>query len=301
MDGSRATYGICPAGTASLSVTPYGLAITASPVQIAQQLAITGLPINSGEILMGQQTAVHVAPGANTQFTFPVIRPGYIIKAHVTDITGTTNITLGFIDVQWFDQPTNIIVSHQGWGAFAGAPNTHNIIGSGPTAGTEVIVTLFNDSGADTISFDIFLYGTSVVPTRHDWRTDDQTAAYTISGVQTFQSSGSGFSNEPADALGMVFSNGVGAGGSETFAIGLFNGKVRLWGNTSSGTSDMAWEVHDNANWFASLNIVANGKSDSNGNIDTEFSLDRVQRTIKITNNNAAAKNLAITLTIEDY
>lgn len=254
-----------------------------------------GAPVVHGETIVINDSAV-ISGGGGFHSTPTVLfsRPGYQVGLVLQNQAVGGGAMPVAVDMTWTDSVTSQVVAHQQWQAAAASrTNSHTIIGQGPTGGDQVAVRITNNGTAgQNLSASILVAETSVAYGEHDWRTDD-------GGGMLLAGFGSIASAMNDNALAAQPAVSVGAGVLDTFALPLFSGGAHLFINTASLTTDLLWNVSTIAGTVnAAAIVIAQGASDSSGNVSQDIWMPRAQCTLSVKNNNAAAKNVIAAMTV---
>jgi hypothetical protein len=308
----RQLFAFCPTASVALTLAPNGTNISPSPAQVAQQLntlglakdtsvnalpgtiSTTGVPLLNNTALLDNTNAVITAgnsvvlPSSITEYS--VTQPGYevLIACH-----STAEAYLQVL-MTWFDIVSGLVVSSQSWwlspGPAAGSINRY--IGTGPTHGNQLQVTLAAVTG--TVTVDNFtIEQNSRIYARDDWRSTQ------FNGAVTYFSP---LVNPISLVLGHFGPGSVGAGVSLNRLLPLFAGKIRLHAGTNSHAADLNVIITNVADQTpAGSAVLYQESSNANGFLDTETSLPRSNCQIALVNNNAGAQNLQFLIVIEEY
>lgn len=288
LNARRGLYAFCPTASISVTIVPGGTYISPSPAQIAAQIAASGV------FSLGNSTLQYF-PG----FNIPVV-VGTPLNSGSIPTNGTgydfaifpSSTANAFFKVEfaWFAGGT--LVADQVWWILPGIANSHQIIGTGPSAGTtlQIIMTAFVANIGITVAF----FNNSRNYTRHDWRSVSWSTSNVAGTIQP--------NDAPSLMLFQLPNTSFNAGVTNTYLLPLFAGRVRAFGQTTSATTDMTVACNNLADQTSTgNNPFWKGRSDATGTINQEFSLPRSQSDFTITNQNAAAKSLEMALIAEEY
>jgi hypothetical protein len=301
VDGSSDIWALTQAGTAIVNPVPGGTGWQPSPAQaaaqilasglplaIAQQIALSGVPLRtlSGQVVTANAVVI-LAGNNNAAGPFTVTQPGYEIWLNPWINAGTPN---GVLTVQllWIDSVSGQPVraeTHDIWPA--SAQNGHILSGVGPTKGDRLTITLSNLTGGASIAVSYVVLQNSRVPARDDWRTFSGNG--TASGIVT-----AGGNIQKKNLL--IASISVPAASTMSRQIPYFNGICDVQFASSSATTDMFINIRDSG-----LTLIRQVRSDSAGNGEFRFTMPNSQCSIDLVNQNAVAKTLSAYIVIAEY
>lgn len=249
-----------------------------------------GTALQSGEVVLFNQSNLFFNAGQTRTFTAPVSSPGYIIRLHLWHSAAGGGVMPVQIVLTWVDIAMNAVMAVQEYWVFAGDLNAHHIInGSGPVAGTQLQLAITNKSTlAQNMDADIFMVQNTGYYTSHVWRTDDL-AAFTIPGYTTAHSD--------LNALILGGQAPTSQPGNSTVVqlLPLYEGQIQVAGSSGSGSTDFEIFLFPDADVTIVPNIPATviQRSDASGHVNFLTYLTRSQYSISLVNQNAAAENIS--------
>jgi hypothetical protein len=308
-------------GVASLLVLPEGSQANPSPAQIAAQInalglatlaqqitqqttiptniSVTGVPLLNLQSVLAFGVALPATAAAGTSIRFPAAGAITVNQPSFECLLGlysnTPNATFAEVIIQWFDTNSNLITQDIMW-CYPGAnlAQIHNIEIHGITKGNSVAVTVSATGNQVTVGT-INLYPCSRVIALDTFRTQGAGTFANGALTQTGFEMGSHIMGQRSVAA-------QGAGATDNTTLPLCGGKVWVFGNSSSAAADLNLQINTSTDQAPAGNhVVAQLKSDGNGNINTYIHLPQVQCNMAMTNGNAAAKNTQYQLIVAEY
>jgi hypothetical protein len=308
-------------GVASLLVLPEGSQANPSPAQIAAQInalglatlaqqitqqtviptniSTTGVPLLNLQSVLAFGVALPATAAAGSSVRFPAVgnlsvnQPSFEFVLGI--YTNTPNATFAEVNIQWFDANSNIITQDIFW-CYPGVnlANIHNIEIHGITKGNGVAITVSATSNQVTVGTLNFYPCSRVI------------------ALDTFRTQGAGtFANGALLEGGFELGSHIlaqrtvaaqGAGATDNTTVPLCSGKVWVFGNSASGVADLNLQFVTSTDQSGAGNhVVAQLKSDGNGNLNAYITLPQVQCNIGMTNGNAAAKTTQYQLIVAEY
>lgn len=273
----------------TLDVIPGGINIFEIPVSQNVLIPEQGLSLNGG---------------FSKTFKVPVSTSSYSINLTFYNSQSAVAAPTT-VDVAWQDAATGITLDHQIWKILQGAnaANPHTIIGKGPTAGNQLVISVSNDLLATTMTATISLLETTNTYTTHDWRTDSSpTSRFSIAGFV-----GASINHDSlAGILGQLINSPITANNTNVYLLPLYSGIVNVWGLiTTAAGNPFAIYIKNEADSFAtalgSALMSLPGPEYLPGGTSQQLAgnviFPRAQCSLRIDNNTAAAANLYAGLT----
>jgi hypothetical protein len=262
---------------------------------LAQFVSLTGVPLLAGlNPVLTVTPGTTVANGVTARFpaagTLAVNQIGYEIVLSL-ESAGATCIAQ--IVLSWLDA-AGTVVENDIWYTYTGtAGSPHVVYGQGPTNGTQFFIQVQAFTAGLTIDT-LNLYENSRIYNYSDWRS--RLIPGLANGGQTVA---------PASPRTLILGArklaAQGAGATDNCNFCLYAGKVRLYGNTASHTTDLSLSLTDTTNQETTDQLFGQYFSDAHGNIAAELTLPRAQCVISMTNNNAGAQQTQWKMLIEEY
>lgn len=246
----------------------------------------------SAQPLAQAVTAELAAGQASATQTYQVTQLGYELAFHLTAAAGGTGPDYATLLMVWMDSASGIPLWEKGYTIAAG-PNgePHRVTASGPAR-------------ADTLQITV---------TARSTNPDEVTSQYTV--LQTSRSYSRDRtrtrSTNDANYLGLISGNYVieagnllntspnlgAAGGVATRVISFWDGQAFIKARTFSGAADLSVSVQDTTGLQSADTSVFHGQSDSGGYLSSSFYLPSLQCVLVLTNGNAAAQQVAASVT----
>lgn len=189
----------------------------ATPQAHATAIAATGVPLLSLPGTMLASTAINIAGGGTqTIANLPITQLGYEIEL-LLQIPNTA--TIPFLDVvlKWTDATGNNTVARERWMLSCGSAVNYDYIGTGPTKGSILKITLNNQDPAQTITGSLIVLSNSRIYQRDRW------IANQTQSVPTFTAT----TGDPLrEILGQIEGISVAAGTTATRLFPCYHGDV---------------------------------------------------------------------------
>jgi len=220
--GNIDIWGISAVGTLVIDVQSDALVWAPSPAQIAQQISQLSTQLaNTGNTTIPANSTVVLG-------TFNVTLPGYDVS-----IQSVWNAGIGIganlrVYMQWQDAATGIVYDNQEWQIAAAQNGTTpiNTIGSGPTQGNQVKVSVRNTSNTVGATIDFSLLQNSRTYTRDLWQWSNISQIAVPGFVMAIETVNTGILGDTgliAEQSGTT----IAANSFTTFLGGLYAGRVR--------------------------------------------------------------------------
>lgn len=253
----------------------------------ATAIAGTGVPLLTKSTLIKNQTAISQNPGtSNTSATFSMPQIGYEI---ILTIYATGNfLSFYSLTMTWLDSASGQQTGQETYNFVPGTGpgvNSHQIFGSGPTKGDQLVITSAVSSN-------------SSVAVTHAYTVLNNSRIYAEDNWVTTQFNSAGVTGAATDSTGglLAASNfsvpGASVGASRLMPF--FNGVVSLYATTASGTSDLDVQLTTFADPLAvggSSPVIFEQVTNANGFMyQSQVPLPASQCQVNFTNKNAAAK-----------
>lgn len=258
----------------------------------ARQISVQGVPLIPSPVLLASQSRTAIANGTSLQSpTLTVGQVGY--ELYVALDTAAVTAAGVSVDLKWSDSVYGVVtIADETWWVLPGtAAISHNVCIKGPSKGDTLNVTITNNTGA-TVNAGYAIITNSRVLTRDDGRTVQTVGALVANG----------FTSALYDLESNLVANAnpvnVSIGGSTTRLLPLYSGQCAVHFETASGTSDMELAIAlqaDTSNAYVFTKIY-DGFTDSHGNGYAIVNLPRSQCVMTLTNHNAAAKTLSVSI-----
>jgi hypothetical protein len=249
-----------------------------------------GVPLLNLDQQVTQQTTL-VVGSTTTLGPFSIDQPSYVgALSFVNGAAGGASLT---IFLNWTDGAgNNVHVDAINLWAGTGA-SPHIVMFEGPTRGTEVSITL-TVSASSTLNFYDF-YQSSRIITKHQYRSN-QWLASNVTGTVA----GNGV---PGNVVAVCNASGLAAGGTTTFLLPMYIGRVMIYIQTSSGTSDMQCILRNAADPSAvgDQSLLLMNSTSAGIGFQNDVFLPYTQCSFSLHNGNAATKNLFAVITGTDY
>lgn len=290
IDGDRDVWAATLAGTAQLQVTKRATQWTASPAQIAAQIALSGVPLLSKSTLSTNTGATSIGGGGTQQQIGPLAmgQTGYEIFVSVTATSGLAQPFLSVL-MQWSDSATGLLVAEEQWWLAGAFPSAQQYTGTGPTKGDTLLITVTNDAPSG-MTYDIALAQNSRAYARDDWRQITNNAV---------PNNTAGNTDAPGNFLFEASPN-VAAGNTLMRIVPLYAGRVTLHADSTQpfditiGTNDQTPGII-NVNFYEGHVTAAGG-----GFLNDQLDLPRSVCGINLTNNGGSAAQIFATLVISE-
>jgi hypothetical protein len=226
--------------TAQASVMPGALTTSASPALIAEQIALSGVPLLPQDTLLGSiDSLLTVVPGNTTLYSGPVPGISYAISIDALN-NGAPTTPFMKLSLIWKNGPGGSTLAIQQWIILTTnvSPASSNtlVVGRGPTMSAQLTVIVDNYD-VNNITLDFGLWSSSRIITRHDFRS----ISNNISGSYTYDPASIGLPAWPTpvsangiNLLGTAPNLSIGAASSLARINGLYAGQAQL---NVSGTS----------------------------------------------------------------
>lgn len=217
VSGKIDLWGLTSAGTAVVQVTPGAEQPTASPAQIAAQIALSGVSLLSRPTVVAKVAATGVAASGTVTLinAAPITQTGYEI-AVTAQIPAAATVPAGDYVLTWTDSVSGQVVSTEKWRLAASSAAAQQYCGTGPTKGDTLTLAVTNLDPAQILTAAVTLTQNSRTYIRDDWR------QLTFSAVPTFTNA----SYDPARNILVSTTPAVGAGAGATRIMALYAGKV---------------------------------------------------------------------------
>lgn len=263
---------------------------------IANEVAVAGAPLLHKHVSLTGQSNLSVTSTVQTFGPFTMTQPGYQVFFSLF-MAAQQNSYLR-IEFKWFDSSSGIQIDDQTYFVVPGtdsSANLHTLVGSGPTSGNQLTVSLSLVGTAGTITvpnFLLFQNSRALLPAKHIWKTWAFANLSINGGPATFVGA------DPKGNLLGLWSVSVPAAGSLSFYPPLYTGAVTVYVLTASGTSDCQVNVNALADTvFGTGQRIAQFQTDSHGvALIQQFALPRSQVQFTMNNGNAAAKSINLVL-----
>lgn len=258
-----------------------------------------GAPLLNMHQLINQALGVNVPAGTRTTlFTTGFNQPSWEIAVNLQWLVNALtqpNVQLLF---EWIDSASGIVLWTDAWflPAAAAGGGQNVFLGKGEALGNELQLSLANNDSTETVIVSATVWQTSQPDTRQDIR---------LSWLSTFSAplfTAPDYWNPSANLLSQRQNAALApAPASDVRLVPTFAGKVQLFGNTTSGTTDLSLTINDVGEGSMTNKAVFLINSDSSGHINASLTLPRSPCTVTMTNHNAAAQSVDWALVIQDY
>lgn len=220
--GNIDIWGISAVGTIIIDVQSDALVWAPSPAQIAQQISqLSTVLLNTGNKTIAANSTVVLG-------TVNVTLPGYDVSIQsVWNAAIADGLNLRMY-MQWQDAATGIVYDNQEWqigGALHGTTPI-NIVGSGPTQGNQVVISVRNTSATVAATVNFSLLQNSRNYTRDNWQWSNFSQISVPGYTMASDSANTGITGDNL-TLGEVSGATIPAAGFTTFLCSLTSGVVR--------------------------------------------------------------------------
>jgi hypothetical protein len=235
-----------------------------------------------------------LTPGDNIITTDTEISaPSYLIGGSFQCVSGTTK-PFPLIDVFWQDSTTGVTLDQEVWTMIANlGPVTPDICqwwGRGPTKANTIIIEIDNPDPTEDLTYWLYLYQSSRVVTRSDWRSPAVFAppGYTMAPL-----------DEQALILGSAASTAIGDGDAETWLLPVYAGQVTLtWAQNASESTQILVTGQDPSvtgeqQLFNETGLTGSGQF--------TFPLPRCPATLEILNRGSASADYTWSVVAQEF
>jgi hypothetical protein len=249
---------------------------------IPGNIATTGVPLLTLSDPLIESVAETLAGGASATYdTITLTQIGYEINLSLQDNTGTsTTVPYISVDLAWYDSTTGVEVAHDTWYLLTGeedSPNT--VIGTGPTKGDELIITVKNLDPSVEQEIDITFIQNSRVYNSDVWL-----------NTGTFTTSSTAFAvASPSPSSGQLAAGdpSLAADASVTYVLPLWNGVAQL--GATIGAETVAWLIQTYTGTFpVAPEPVAGTHLGANDTYTQQFSMPRGNCLLSFANTSAS-------------
>jgi hypothetical protein len=261
-----------------------------TPQAHADRIAATGAPLihNAAGVANANVT---IAAGASTVIG-PVAVNNICIELFVSAENHTVNSCFLEARLDWTDAATGLLLARRSYKIISGASgNPHTVKIFGPVHADQVTVRFTNDpTSAGSIDLIAQVIGTSRLYTRDGFRSIlVHAGGFTLAGALP-----------EYDCLLNANPN-IGGLSGQAYALPCYAGRVYVWAHTASAGNDLRLQITDASGLVLPNTLVAfQDRSNGAGDIDDFFTLPSYQCSLSLLNDNAAAKVVGCTVTIEE-
>jgi hypothetical protein len=300
-DGSTDIYAstLTVGTTANVDVITGATDVGVSPLLIAEQINVAGVFAVNRSTVVSQQSAAQTLPvsgGAQTVISAAGIsQQGYEISFGLQNNGGGGSSPFVQIDLLWTDSATGQTVARERWYCAYAFPGPYNYMGTGPTKGDTLQLTMSNlaSAGSGTTSVVNFsLVQNSRTYPRDDWRSQATMSVPTFTSATYDQFSNVLFSTAPT----------VGGSSNTKRILPLYSGAVQI--SFVPGGTNNGHFVVNNEGGFAAGNLTAQTVYESNPGtnnaVDPIVFLPRAVCSITLFNDVAGAVTLSANGTIAE-
>ena len=197
----------------------------ATPQAHADHIFATGVPLYSKSVTVVNDVAHAVPLGGGTVTVAnlaPISQIGYEIAVTSLIAAGASTIPVLTVNMIWRDSVTNTVVGHETWNVVMGSAGNGSLhIGTGPTKGNLLTVTVANNDSAANATVTTVVNQNSRVYNRDDWRTEE---------FNTIPNVAIPFHDQQGNTLMQFLSGALGANGQVTRLAALYAGRVTISG-----------------------------------------------------------------------
>ena len=256
-----------------------------------------GVPLLNYHRLLQNFAGTVPAGSRITLGTLVFSQPGWSAWINL-EYTGAAASPFGNLQFRWQDQASGNSLWTDSWFLAGGNSQSNIYVGKGQALGNQVVMQLANQDLAQTLIYNITIWQTSQINTRQDIRLSFDSPAYSAPSFTV-----SDYTNAAANVLGQRNNAALAAGAADgAKLLPVYSGKIRLFGNTSSNTSDLTLSVNDaGQGGLMSNGSIAIISSSGNGQINTDIYLPRSPCTVQMVNHNAAAQHCQWYAEIDEY
>jgi hypothetical protein len=251
-----------------------------------------GSPISTGANNLLNTATITVAQHATSKKTVAISRPGYQVQLALWNSTSSVVSMPVTVSLFWQDINSGDVMARQEHHILAGSVSNNIFIdGTGPTIGNQLLLEITNNcASADTLSYAVLVNEVSTQYPFHNWTTDDK-FSFSPAGWTPLND------DMVAGLLACTAGHSVGIGATQTFVLPYYRGPVYVTCTTASGTSDLSVQIIAEADTgVPAVFPVWSGKTDGNGNVAALTWLPNIQCAIVVTNHNAAAQNVSLSV-----
>lgn len=313
LPASKALYATAPTGTAALVIVPEGGTLSPSPVQIAAQIAASGLATFAEQVNQNTSipnnisttgapllnlynkitSAVSTAIGSGDSITlpaagtYPITQIGYefVIEVGTSQNAAIAPVSIVFT---WTDSATGFITATQVYNFYAcytGASGpAHLVEGHGPSNGDQLVIQIFATGAAVTVSYS--LLQTSRIYGRHVWRTQNPASVTPAFPTMTYISCVPA-ANVIAGQTSPSLNND-----SITYLLPLYTGNALIWGSIGVAANAGSFLLSDTLSGLSN-SILDRWKTSSGDVAPTTMVLPRDQCQLQMSNGTAAASAMS--------
>jgi len=195
----------------------------ATPQAHATSIFSTGVPLYTKSVNVVNDVArnVPLGGGAVTVANLAAVSQiGYEVAITALIAAGAATIPILTVNMIWRDSVTATIVGHETWNIVMGSAGNGSVhVGTGPTKGNQLTVTLANNDSAAAATVTTVINQNSRIYSRDDWRTE---AFNTIPNIATPTH------DQQGSNLGTLITGALAANGSSTRILALYAGKVTV-------------------------------------------------------------------------
>jgi hypothetical protein len=262
-----------------------------APIDIATQIALSGVSLLSNPSIIINQTIVVPANGVTTLGPFAINQIGYNVGFVLTVNSGGSGLIL--VENKWTDQISGLTVGDEAF-SFMGAATGQSYIGSGPTKGNMVSMTVTNPDIAFSITLKIVMIQNGRIYARDDWR--QQSFA-----TNPLYQNATGY-NEQGNILFYAKPPGINAASSWVRYCPLYAGRISLRAaSDGSQTGQIVVTALDAKLTGNAIILYEDVIPASNNDISASFSLPRSPSVVTVFNTGAANSIFECTITIDEY
>lgn len=209
--------------------------VTTAVGNVPSGISTTGVPLlGNSNVLENQQSQVLAAAG-NTSYTVSVNQIGYEI-AFQLNMSGSATVPFVGVTMQWIDTASGQIVEQEQWYLAVGSAANKAYIGTGPSQGNQLKITLTNYDPSFTVAYNFTLSQTSRLYVLADWQCTDNVSVPT-------------FTNPDMDLqAGIVADSNIAVTSATNIArlMPLYYGTVEVFINNSapSTLTSVAYALH---------------------------------------------------------
>lgn len=266
-----------------------------APDAHATAISLTGAPLLNLHTQEYFNAGQNLGPGAGLNpAAVSVNQPGYFYRVTAVLVSGSP-VGPVTITLTWQDSGSALLTGIRSYTAWPGsAGNPHTIAGYGRNRGNRLFINVTNNSSGATVNVVVVVAATSVPFTL------DRGQSVTLTGLASGNTLGQ--YDLPAGIMGANDLNTLAAGTSRTDDLALYQGKVFLFAQTASLTTDLTLVIQA----VASVPVTGQAQrvfeavSDSHGLVAAELTLPADQCSIFLLNNATVARRVNYQVLAED-